>query len=178
MRQLVCRNEREQQKKEEHRERFVCNLCEEKFKDKNELREHWEKDHEGPVYEWVHLYCENRYLSQEMWRDHMREKHGIGNYCELCNEYCLFKDDLEEHMESHEMEVVCEEDLEEYTEYGCQCKKIFKSEDEIEKHEDDGKECDDCEKWLCPGIDTAQHKKEEHSNQCGEYLCKGMSIQR
>ena len=81
-------------------------------------------------------------------------------------------------MESHETEVACEEDLEEYTEYCCQCKKIFKSEDEIEKHEDDGKECDDCEKWLCPGLDITKHKKEEQCDQCGEYLCKGMSIQR
>ena len=114
---LVCRNEREQQKKEEHRERFVCNLCEEKFKEKNELREHWEKDHEGPVYECVHIDCEDRYLSKEMCRDHMKEKHGIGNYCELCNEYYLSKDGLERHMKYHVTEVEYEEDLE-----GIECK--------------------------------------------------------
>ena len=54
---LVCRNEREEQKKEEHRSRLVCNLCEEKFKNKSELKEHWETDHEGPVYECIHLEC-------------------------------------------------------------------------------------------------------------------------
>ena len=74
-----------------------------------------------------------------------------------------------------ETEEACEEDLE----IDCvQCKKMFKSEKEFEKHEDDGKECDDCEKWLCPGIDITKHKKEEQCDQCGEYLCKGMSIQR
>ena len=67
----------------------------------------------------------------------MKEKHGIGNYCELCNEYCLFKDDLEEHMESHETEVAYEEDQEEYLEECCQCKKIFKSEEESTKQTSD-----------------------------------------
>ena len=37
---LVCRTEREQQKKEEHRGGLTCNLCEENFKNKNELKEH------------------------------------------------------------------------------------------------------------------------------------------
>ena len=143
----MCRNEREQQKKEEHRGGLTCNLCEENFKNKNELKEHWETDHEGPVYQCVHLECEIRYLCQETWRDHMKEKHRIGFYCEQCNEYCLFKDDLEEHMESHVTEVECEEDSEEIE---CrQCKKKFKSEEEITKHEDDGQECDQCEVWLC-----------------------------
>ena len=37
--------------------------------------------------------------------------------------------------------------MEEYTEIECrQCKKIFESEDEIEKHEDDGRECEKCDK--------------------------------
>ena len=44
-----------------------------------------------------------------------------------------------------ETEVACEEDLEEYTEECFQCKKIFKSEEEITKHENDGQECDQCE---------------------------------
>ena len=92
----------------------------------------------------------------------MREEHEIGNYCEICNEYCLFKDDLEEHMESHITRIAYEKDLEEHTEIECrQCKKIFKSEDEIEKHEDDGKECDKCDKWLCHGLETTKHKKKE-----------------
>merc|ERR1711955_116303 len=72
-----------------------------------------------------------------------------------------------------------EEDLEEYMEIECrQCKKIFKSEDEIEKHEDDGKECDKCDKWLCHGLDITKHKKKEQCDQCGDYLCYGMSIER
>merc|ERR1712243_177549 len=133
----------------------------------------------GVTYICVHVYCGNRYMCQEKWREHMREKHEIGNYCELCNEYCLFKDDLEEHIESHVTEIACEEDLEEHTEIECrQCKKIFKSEDEITKHEDDGKECDQCERWLCHGLNITKHKKKEQCDQCGEYLCYGMSIER
>ena len=69
--------------------------------------------------------------------------------------------------------------MEEYTEIECrQCKKIFESEDEIEKHEDDGRECDKCDKWLCHGLDITKHKKEEQCDLCGEYLCRGMSIER
>ena len=37
---LVCRNEREQQKREEHRNGLVCDLCDEKFKNESELEEH------------------------------------------------------------------------------------------------------------------------------------------
>ena len=175
----MCRNEREQQKKEEHRGGLVCNLCEEKFKNKSELKEHWETDHEGPVYECIHLECENRYLCQEMWRDHMKKKHRIGFYCEQCDEYCLFEEELEEHMDSHATEIECEEDLEEHTEIECvQCKEKFESEDEITKHEDDGQECNQCEGWLCHGLNMKKHKKEEQCDQCGEYLCYGMSIER
>merc|ERR1712243_1104 len=47
---LVCRKEIEQQKKEAHISELVCNLCEEKFKNKSELKKHWETDHESPVY--------------------------------------------------------------------------------------------------------------------------------
>ena len=80
-------------------------------------------------------------------------------------------------MESHVTEIACEEDLEEHTEIECrQCKKIFKSEDEITKHEDDGEECDQCERWLCHGLNITKHKKEEQCDQCGEYLCYGMSL--
>merc|ERR1712240_889718 len=65
------------------------------------------------------------------------------------------------------------------TEIKCrQCKKIFESEDEMEKHEDDGKECEKCDKWLCHGLDITKHKKEEQYDLCGEYLCRGMSIER
>ena len=109
----------------------------------------------------------------------LRRVREIGIYCEICNEYCLFKDDLEEHVESHITGIVYEEDMEEYTEIECrQCKKIFESEDEIEKHEDDGRECEKCEKWLYHGLDITKHKKEEQCDLCGEYLCRGMSIER
>ena len=59
-----------------------------------------------------------------------------------------------------------------------QCKKRFKSEEEITKHEDDGQECDQCEGWLCHGLNMTKHKKEEQCDQCGEYLCYGMSLAR
>merc|ERR1712240_571284 len=118
-------------------------------------------------------------MSQDKWREHMRKEYEIGYYCEICNKYCLFKDDLEEHMESHATVIVCEEDLEEQIEIECrQCKKTFKSGEEIKRHEDDGKECDKCDKWLCHGLDITKHKKKEQCDQCGEYLCIGMSIER
>merc|ERR1712240_58940 len=127
----------------------------------------------------IHVYCGNRYRCQDEWKEHMRKEHEIGYHCEICNEYCLFKDDLEEHMESHITGIVYEEDLEEYTEIECrQCKKIFESEDEIEKHENEGRECDKCDKWLCHGLYITKHKKEEQCDQCGEHLCRGMSIER
>merc|ERR1712112_298267 len=46
-----------------------------------------------------------------------------------------------------------------------QCKKIFESEDEIEKHEDDGRECEQCDlcgEYLCHGMSIERHKKREH----------------
>merc|ERR1712240_918929 len=118
-------------------------------------------------------------MSQDKWREHMRKEYEIGYYCEICNKYCLFKDDLDEHMESHAMVIVYEEDLEEQIEIeGRQCKKTFKSEEEIEKHEDNGKECDKCDKWLCHRLEITKHKKKEQCDLCGEYLCIGMSIER
>merc|ERR1712240_532348 len=93
----------------------------------------------------------------------MREKHRIGFHFELCNEYCLFQEELEEHMETHVTETECEEKLEEYTEIEClQCKQKFESEDEITEHEESGQECDLCEEWLCDGTSLAKHKKREH----------------
>ena len=172
-------NEREKPKREEKGNEIICNLCEEKFESRRELREHGEIEHKNVTHLCVHVYCGNRYMSQDKWREHMREEHEIGYYCEICNKYCLFKDDLEEHMESHATVIAYEEDLEEQTEIECrQCKKTFKSEEEIEKHEDDGKECDQCDKWLCHGLDITKHKKKEQCDQCGEYLCYGMSIER
>merc|ERR1712121_39324 len=142
---------------------MVCNLCEDKFENKSKLKEHWETDHESSLYRCVHLECGNRYTCQEKWRKHMREKHRIGFYCELCNEYCLFQEKLEEHMETHVTETECEKKLEEYTEIECvQCKQKFESEDEITEHDDDGQECDQCGEWLCYGTSLARHKKREH----------------
>ena len=159
----VYKDEGKQQKREENRSGIVCNLCEEKFENKSELKEHWETDHESPVYRCIHLECENRYTCQEKWREHMKEKHRIGFYCELCDEYCLFQEELEEHMDSHATETECEEKLEEYTEIECvQCKQKFGSEDEITEHEESGQECDQCEEWLCYGTSLARHKKREH----------------
>ena len=34
----------------------------------------------------------------------MKDKHGIGFNCPQCNEYCLFKEHLEEHIEDEHME--------------------------------------------------------------------------
>ena len=47
----------------------------------------------------------------------MKEKHGIGNYCDLCNEYFLSKAGLKRHMKSHVTENKDEENLE-----GIECK--------------------------------------------------------
>ena len=47
----------EEQKREEHRNEPVCDLCNEKFKNKSELVEHWEIDHEVQIYECIHLQC-------------------------------------------------------------------------------------------------------------------------
>ena len=109
----VYKDEGKQQKREENRSGIACNLCEEKFENKSELKEHWETDHESPVYRCIHLEYENRYTCQEKWREHMKEKHRIGFYCEKCDEYCLFQEELEEHMDSHATETECEEKLEE-----------------------------------------------------------------
>merc|ERR1712240_893339 len=98
-----------------------------------------------------------------MWREHMKERHRIGFYCEHCDEYCLFEEELEEHMDSHVTEIECEEDLEEHTEIECvQCKEKFGSEDEITEHEDDGQEFDQYGEWLCYGTSLARDKKREH----------------
>jgi len=111
-------------------------------------------------------------MCQEEWREHMKKEHKIGQYCELCNEYCLFKDDLEEHMESHVTEVACEEDEEDSEGIECdQCYVIYKTEEEFIEHENDGQECDQCREWLCYGIRLEKHKKKEQCDQCGEWLC-------
>merc|ERR1712081_34396 len=80
--------------------------------------------------------------------------------------------------------------------------------DEITKHEDDGKECDQCERWLCYGMSIERHKKRKHGttseegkmeevtenqkegeiikngndgqecDQCGKWICDGMGLKR
>ena len=100
--------------------------------------------------------CEEKYLDKKICRDHMKEKHGIGNYCDLCNEYFLSKDGLERHMKSHVTENKDEENLE-----GIECKQCcgtFETEEEFIEHED-YKECDQCKKWFCSGIGMSTHKK-------------------
>ena len=138
----------EQKNREEHRSGPVCDLCNEKFKNKSELKEHWEIDHEIRVYECVHLECEEKYIIEEMWREHMKEKHEIGFYCEHCDEYCLFEEQLEEHKESHVVECVY-------------CKEKFESIDKVIEHENEG-ECDQCGKRLGCGTNLGKHKKREH----------------
>ena len=145
---LVCRNEKEQQKREEHRNGLVCDFCDEKFKNKSELEEHWERDHEIHVYECIHLKCEEKYICQKMWREHMKEKHGIGFYCEQCNQYCLFEEELEEHMKEFHVAEELEEHMKEFhvTEFECvECNEKFESVDKVIEHKNEG-ECDQCGK--------------------------------
>ena len=101
---LECRKEMEQQNESEHKNELECDLCEEKFKNDNELVKHWEIDHEAQIYECIHLACRIKYRCQETWKEHMKEKHKIGFNCEQCNEYCLFEEQLEEHIEEEHME--------------------------------------------------------------------------
>merc|ERR1712240_32820 len=84
----VNKVEREELKREEKGNKIVCNLCEEKFENRRELRDHGEKEHKNVTYICVHVYCGNIYMCQDKWREHMREEHEIGSYCEICNEYC------------------------------------------------------------------------------------------
>merc|ERR1712240_902506 len=125
----------------------------------------------------------------------MREKHRIGFYCELCDEYCLFQEELEEHMDSHATETECEEKLEEYTEVECvQCKQKFESEDEIKEHEITSEEGNKEEEMETPVMEikcmqcnmTFESEEEiiAHENdakecdQCGKWICDGISLKR
>ncbi len=147
---MVCRNEREQQKREEYRERFVCKLCEEKFKKKNELREHWEKDHKGPwyndkcpVYESVHLYCEEEMETQVM---------EIG--CMKCNMIFESEEEIMKHnnLTCHGIELGIVKNVESWC---MKCNMKFESEEEIIGHN----------KWICDGIEheiVKKFKKKEH----------------
>ncbi len=136
---LDCRKEREKQNNENQRYEFKCDLCKEKFKDKNELVEHWEKDHEVQIYECIHLECRIKYICQEIWKEHMKEKHGIGFNCPQCNEFYLFEEHLEEHIEDEHME---REQYMEPSGFQCvECNEFFESVDDVIDHENEG-ECD------------------------------------
>merc|ERR1712115_300059 len=156
---LECRKEMEQQNREEHRSELVCDLCNKKFKNENELVKHWEIDHEVHIYPCIHLGCRIKYICQEIWKEHMKDKHGIGFNCPQCNEYCLFEEHLEEHIEDEHME------LEEYMEpsgFQCvECKEFFESVDDVIDHENEG-ECDQCGKWLGCEKNMQIHKQKEH----------------
>ena len=157
---LECRKEREKQNKENHRYESECDLCKEKFKNKNELAEHWEIDHEVQIYECIHLGCRIKYIYQEIWKEHMKDKHGIGFNCQQCNEYCLFEEQLEEHIEEEHME---NEEHMEPSGFQCvECNEFFESVDDVIDHENEG-ECDQCGKWLGCGKNMQIHKQKEHN---------------
>ena len=102
----------------------------------------------------------------------MKEKHGIGFYCEQCNEYYLFKKQMEEHMDFHVTEIECEEELEDHMEFECvKCNEKFESVDKVIEHENDG-QCDQCGKWLGCGTNLGKHKKKEHEITSGEGIEK------
>ena len=96
------------------------------------------------------------HVSGKVERTYEREARNR-SLCEQCNEYCLFKEDLEEHMESHVTEGEREEDSE-----GIECEQCYvtyKTEEEFIEHEDNGQECDQCGKWVCFGFSLKNHKK-------------------
>ena len=68
-------------KREEKGNEIVCNLCEEKFESRRELREHGQMEHENVTHLCVHVYCGNRYRDQNEWKEHMRKEHEIGYHC-------------------------------------------------------------------------------------------------
>ena len=71
----------------------------------------------------------------------MKEKHRIGFNCEQCNEYCLFEEQLEEHIEEEHME---DEEHIEPNGFECvECNENFESVDKVIEHEYEG-ECDQC----------------------------------
>merc|ERR1711867_410982 len=64
---------------------FECDLCKKEFKKRNELIEHWEEDREVQIYKCIHLEYISKYINQEIWKEHMKDKHGIGFNCPQCN---------------------------------------------------------------------------------------------
>ena len=71
-------HEKEEHEQMVHRKGFECILCDENFENESELEEHWEIEHEDNVFRCIHLNCEEKYICQELQREHMIEKHGIG----------------------------------------------------------------------------------------------------
>ena len=80
---------------------YKCDSCKKQFKDRNEQVENWKEDHEVHIYKCIHLGCRTKYIYQEIWKEHMKKKHGIGFNCPQCNEFYFFEDQLEENLEEH-----------------------------------------------------------------------------
>merc|ERR1712115_515467 len=132
-----------------------CDLCKKQFKNRNQLVEHWEEDHETHIYICIHLECRTKYICQKSWKEHMKKNHGIGLNCPQCNEFYFFEDQLEEHLEEHI-------EREEYIEpNGFQCEECYEffSRYEAIKHKNDG-ECNRCGKELGCGTKVIEHMRE------------------
>ena len=122
---------------------------------------HWKRDHEVQIYKCIHLECRIEYISQEIRKEHMKDKHGIGFNCPQCNEYFLFEEQLEEHIEDEHME---REEYIEPSEFQCvECNEFFDSRDDAIDHENED-ECDQCGKWLGCRTNVEKHKNKEHEN--------------
>merc|ERR1712115_400324 len=156
---LDCRKEIEKQNNENHSYEYKCDLCKKEFKDRNELVEHWEEDHEVHIYKCIHLECRTKYICQEIWKEHMKKKHAIGFNCPQCNEFYFFEDQLEEHLEEH----IEREEYIEPSEFQCvECNEFFSRDDAIDHENKD--ECDQCGKWLGCETNVERHKNKEHKN--------------
>merc|ERR1711867_419351 len=80
----------------------------------------------------IYLQCRIKFICQDMWKEHMKNKHRIGFNCEHCNEYCLFEEQLEEHIEEEHME---DEEHIEPSRFECvECNEFFESVDKVIEH--------------------------------------------
>merc|ERR1712115_437265 len=134
-----------------------CDLCKKQFKNRNQLVEHWEEDHEAHIYICIHLECRTKYICQKLWKEHMKKNHGIGLNCPQCNEFYYFEEQLEEHLEEH---IEREEYIEPNEFQREECNEFFSREDAI-NHENES-ECDQCGKWLGCEKNVQTHKLREH----------------